>query len=532
MTTQVNKTLDALTEVKKEIRETKEKTESNTKDLQDAKTDIQCNKDEIQTLKDEVRGLKKKQATQDELHERQQIYNERNDSQRDRQEVLNRRSNVVFYGIPEKKDRGRERTDEVVLDFLQHYMPERDWTENDCGTAYRAGRRYQGGKPRPIIATFDKPSDVAHILKNRQARDDMKKDGFGCGQDLTRAQRQKIDDIRLEGKQAYYTRGRLVVRDPHYDYRSRSRHDNEERHRHRRDIRMNIHMSGNQTTIEVEDSDTENTADERETDSRRQKENRPIAMDKESNVNNEEVRQRSNLRDDVTPASRHDDTGQEVTNNDKDSASANKQDSSSSKHRQETSDYYRERDREEYRRSHRLREENRSQFSSQRQRWSYNADRYDKRHSRYRQYPDSGSKANSRTNSRTNSRDSSETRQKQSYPSSSSRFQPSVPNYSFGPYQPNQNQFRPPSASPSASTSQFAPPSFQQFQQMHNFFTNLFRFFPPPQPDKAGQNYNFPTSPKAQTNDDRNDSNDKNKHTRLNDMGPHPTPSPPSTPST
>ena len=558
VTAQVNKTFDALTEVKKEIKETKEKTESNTKKIHDARTDIQYNKDEIQSLKDEVKELKTKQTEQDKLHERQQAYNDRNDTQRDRQEIHNRRSNVVFYGIPEKKDRGRERTDEVVIDFLQHYMPERDWTENDCGTAYRAGRRYQGGKPRPIIATFDKPSDVAYILKNRQSRDDMKKDGFGCGQDLTRAQRQKIDDIRMEGKQAYYTRGRLVVRDPHFDFRSRSRHDNEERHRHRRDIRMNIHMDRHQTTIEVENSEDENTSDRREITNQRQNDSdNPIVVENEpdrdevSQSSKDGVSQSSKKHgDDVrteTITTSHDASGQTTSNVDNDSSRDSRKKDSYSRHGSETDGHYKdhdkEKDREEYRRSYRLREENNRFFSPQRQRWSYNADRHDRRYPRYRQHQDTDT--DTRTNPRSypsSSRRNPDYRQNPNNPSAqafsfSSHFEtPTQPaTHSTRPKRPNQNPFHPFSTSDftsaSTSNSQFTPPpSFQQFQQMHNFFSNLFRFFPPPQPGKAGQDYYYQNdnSEKTHTNGDKND---KDSHTRMNEMGPPPPPPPPPPPS-
>ena len=253
MNEKVTKTLETLTVVQNEIRETKNDVETNKKSLHDTKSEVESNKkslqesqaeisknkEEIQTLKKEMKGLRDKQMIYDRQQEQQEQYNERNDKQKDRQEVLNRRNNVVFYGIPEKNGRGRERTDEVVIETLQQYMPDGDWKDSDCTTAYRAGRRqYQQGndKPRPIIATFDKTSDVAFILKSRQAREDMKHDGYGCGQDLTRAQKQTIYDLKASGKHAYYTRGRLVVRDPHFDYRSRSKQENEDRYRHRHDI--------------------------------------------------------------------------------------------------------------------------------------------------------------------------------------------------------------------------------------------------------------------------------------------------------
>ena len=239
---QMTKTCESLTELKKEIRETKSDVESNKKCLEDTKTEIETTKADIKSLKDEVQQLKRRQDTQDRWQDRQQTYNDRNDTQRDRQEILNRRANVMFYGIPEKIGRGRERTDEVVLNVLGHYMPDGEWKDTDCVTAYRAGRREGGdrARPRPIVATFDKPSDAAFILKHRQGREYMKKDGYGCGQDLSRQQKQTLADIRLDGKTAYYTRGRLVVRDPQYDTRSRSRQDNEERHRHRQNIRVGL----------------------------------------------------------------------------------------------------------------------------------------------------------------------------------------------------------------------------------------------------------------------------------------------------
>ena len=242
MTDQVTATLETLKEVQKEVNDTKTDEETNKKDLQDTRSELQKNQDNIQQLKDEVQDLKKRQHELDKQQERQEDHNNRNDIQRDRQEVLNRRSNVLFYGIPEKTGRGRERSDEVVIGLLNDYMPEGEWKDSDCVNAYRAGR--WGGsdrardRPRPIVETFDKPSDVGFILKNKQGRENMKKDGFGCGQDLTRQQKQTLDSLRSEGKTAYYSRGRLVVRDPNHDLRSRSRQDNEERRSHRQHIKI------------------------------------------------------------------------------------------------------------------------------------------------------------------------------------------------------------------------------------------------------------------------------------------------------
>ena len=412
VTDQVTATLESLQSVQKEINDTRSDVELNKKDLQDTRSELQKNQDDIQKLKNEVDELKARQNELDEQQAKQEDYNIWNDKQKDRQEILNRRSNILFYGIPEKKGRGRERSDEVVIAFLNDYIPEGEWKDSDCVNAYRAGR-WGGGeraRPRPIVATFDKPSDVGFILKNKQARENMKKDGFGCGQDLTRQQKQTLDNIRSEGKTAYYTRGRLVVRDPVHDIRSRSRQENDERHRHRQHIKIAL-ADGTDIDMEIDPGD--------DTETRPQDSNQP-----QQQVD-------GSRQQDTNTATRGRDENNPVTIDDPENTTNQ--------------------------RSH-------HQYQQQGQSWNQSSDRRDRldRPVRSGARPKSYQPHNQNQNYRYSRRDT---------PTTSQQFPPFQPLYSS-----DQSSRRNNPTPTSNTTFFPQAPSFAQFQQMQNFFAHLNEF--------------------------------------------------------
>ena len=218
--------MTSLQETKKELTEAKTKVETNTEGVKANRNDIQTNRDDIQQLRDELKDIKDKQADWTDFQNDMDDQNIRVDRHMDRQEIINRRSNIIIFGVLEGHGRRRENTEEVVVDILQTFMPDGDWQPSDCVAAYRAGRRDdsrddrgrdEDRQARPIIATLDRPSDVGFILRHRQGREEMRKQGLSCAQDLSRAQQQKIRDIKQEGKQAYYFKGRLIVKDNPYN---------------------------------------------------------------------------------------------------------------------------------------------------------------------------------------------------------------------------------------------------------------------------------------------------------------------------
>ena len=232
---QVNQSLLAVQDTKQTLTETTNKVETNTEGIQSNRTDIQANKTDIQQLKDEIAGIREKQNELSEQQNATEDQHDRVDRHMDRQEIINRRNNIVIFGVLEGQGRRRENTEEIVVDVLQTFMPDGDWQPSDVVSAYRAGRRDnsrddrgrdEDRQARPIIATLDKPSDVGFVLRHRQGRDEMRKQGLNCAQDLSRAQQQKIRDIKSEGKQAYYFKGRLVVKDnPYSRFKNNNRND-------------------------------------------------------------------------------------------------------------------------------------------------------------------------------------------------------------------------------------------------------------------------------------------------------------------
>ena len=500
---EVSKTLEALTKVQKDMQETKTEIEANRKDIQDASSDIKKNKDDIQNLKEEIQDIKQKQKTYDRQQQQQETFNARCDNQRDRQEVLNRRANIVFYNIPEKTGRGRERTDEVVIDVLQEYMTDGDWKDSDCVTAYRAGRRYEGGKPRPIIATFDKPSDAAFILRHRQGREEMKRDSYGCGQDLTKSQKQRLQEIRDDGKQAYYTRGRLVVKDPNYDYRSRSRQENEERYRHRQSIQKDL-----------QDRNTDKQDENRNMDSQAQlgTDDRPITIADDTaddaladTAQLGQGSQSGQLQDDVTT-----DTGS-VHSNQAGQPEVNSQARYQSYQRRNL-----DRNNTDWGRQN-TGNRGRTRFNDGNEgfsRFNFNdRDSFRKSLAARREKRTESRDRNGRSTARTQPdyQNLDKSNPKPFSHSSSVSHEANRPPFSGFSNQPEHTN--PPSSNPFSAS----PPTFQQFQQMHNFFSSINRFLF--QPHSTTPDHSTHSQSRCHRNHPQGDTSQKDTHTNPHTYG-------------
>lgn len=123
----------------------------------------------------------------------------------DRLEAFNRKNNLKFVGVSESAN---------VLDVLNKHSAETEWTQNDVESTHRVGSRKEAPThPRPLIVRFTRWADKLAILRNKALRDGLRNDGIKVAGDLTRRQREQIEQARKEGKFAYFKNGRLHAED-------------------------------------------------------------------------------------------------------------------------------------------------------------------------------------------------------------------------------------------------------------------------------------------------------------------------------
>ena len=131
----------------------------------------------------------------------------------DRVEENSRRKNVKFYGVAEHTGNGRESCDQVVVDILNEYFPQKKWETNHLEKAHRIGKfDHDQDRHRPIVAKFVNPLDAFTILGNRTAREEMKKKSLHISQDLTWNQQEMIRREKDQGRIAYFLKGKFIVK--------------------------------------------------------------------------------------------------------------------------------------------------------------------------------------------------------------------------------------------------------------------------------------------------------------------------------
>ncbi|KAK7473778.1 hypothetical protein BaRGS_00035001 [Batillaria attramentaria] len=132
----------------------------------------------------------------------------------DKLERYSRRNNVLLYGVAEEARETYDSCCEKVITTLQKYMPGKEWKPEDVERCHRLGGfASQSQRPRPIIVKFQRWGDAMLVMRNREAKEVMRGDDLRVAADLTRRQRQQLQELYAQGKRGYFVSGRLVVKD-------------------------------------------------------------------------------------------------------------------------------------------------------------------------------------------------------------------------------------------------------------------------------------------------------------------------------
>ena len=128
-------------------------------------------------------------------------------------ECQSRRNNLKILGIKEGRQETYERCAEVVVDFLNYFATFKQWSVDDIERAHRLGKSNDTHRPRPLIVKLYRWSDKIQLLRNRQVRSIMRKEGYRIASDLTKKQTAQLRAVQQEGKRGYFRNGRLQVQD-------------------------------------------------------------------------------------------------------------------------------------------------------------------------------------------------------------------------------------------------------------------------------------------------------------------------------
>ena len=137
-------------------------------------------------------------------------------------ENQSRQNNILFEGIPESPNETWDDTEAKVHDLLKSKL---GFTEKpDIERAHRIGA-FRTSQQRPVIVKFNRYKDRAAVLKNAKnlkgtsiyAKDDVSEKVLAS----RKSQMEKLRDARSNGKIAYFSLDRLIIKErdgrPHLD---------------------------------------------------------------------------------------------------------------------------------------------------------------------------------------------------------------------------------------------------------------------------------------------------------------------------
>ena len=124
----------------------------------------------------------------------------------DRLEVAKRATNVKIYGLIESSNDCID----SVINMLNHFSSDPNWERGHIESAYRVGKR-QGKGGRPTVVTFVNLGDKVFVLRDKDMRNRLRREGIKISEDLTSKQQADINFFKDKGYHAYYKKGKLIV---------------------------------------------------------------------------------------------------------------------------------------------------------------------------------------------------------------------------------------------------------------------------------------------------------------------------------
>jgi len=140
-----------------------------------------------------------------------------------------RKNNLRIFGVADIPDESTDETKAKVISDVLNKAFNIDGFESDKGDehngipeearfdsmacldyAKRLGKYVGEDRPRPILARFKCADDKFNLFKYR---DKLRSNGIRIANDLTFQERQQLEDLKRDGRNGYFSKGKLVVID-------------------------------------------------------------------------------------------------------------------------------------------------------------------------------------------------------------------------------------------------------------------------------------------------------------------------------
>lgn len=201
-----------MTEVTNRMRHLEQRNQELVHSLEFTQREVDGLKSDNSVMKEELCNLKKELAKKTDADEKINKINDRLDYQED----YSRRNNLRFDGLEEKSNESWEATQDMVQRLLREKL---NIGPIQLERAHRVGPRPSMGttRPRTVVARFTSFSDRQLALKNASKLKNtniyINEDLCEASVQLRKAQLSDLRKARAEGKIAYFSHTKLVIRD-------------------------------------------------------------------------------------------------------------------------------------------------------------------------------------------------------------------------------------------------------------------------------------------------------------------------------
>ena len=200
-----------LSDVTRRLRQLEERNSELVQSLEFTQKEVDSLKEENKTLKEEMKTVNKATSMNTTMEEKINKINNKLDYMED----YSRRNNLRFEGMEEKPNETWEETQHKVQQLLQNQM---EVGSVQLERAHRIGSSHQVvTRPRTVIARFTRFEDRQRTLRNSSK---LKNTNIYVNEDLCeaslqtrKAQLPELRKARAEGKVAYFSHTRLIVKE-------------------------------------------------------------------------------------------------------------------------------------------------------------------------------------------------------------------------------------------------------------------------------------------------------------------------------
>ena len=118
-----------------------------------------------------------------------------------------------IFGLPEYEMSSEDLNRSIMDDVLKVTCPDKTWKSADILGAFRVGSRVNN-QPRVTVVKFSNSTIKSHLYANRDA---LRANGIRISDDLTMRQRDKLKQLKDDGKTGYFQKRELKVREDRND---------------------------------------------------------------------------------------------------------------------------------------------------------------------------------------------------------------------------------------------------------------------------------------------------------------------------